>query len=189
MNSSGSVGQVGNSCDDSAARLSRAALYRLAYDEGVRSIDDQKNELSSIRQRSLQYLAFVGAATGFLVAAGIKNPNRNPMYYGIAISSTTLSVVSLFLITLILLGVRIGKSTSNSWNFIVHSRAVIENLIEPDVGSIDEAGLLKELALSYDDQAIKNEVEIKKIRTTYIIFLICASVQLILWTWLVWAYA
>lgn len=169
--------------------LAEAGAYRLAYNEGIRNIDDQKNELSSIRQRSLQYLAFVGAATGFLVATGIKNPSRDPMFYVIAFSSTTLSFLSLILAMLILLGIRLGKKSSYTWTFMVHPRLIIKKIIEVDGGIKNEAELLRKLALSYGNQAELNEPEIRKIRITYIAFLICASMQLILWTWLVWAYA
>jgi hypothetical protein len=68
------VSEVANQPPTASGRVRRKQptnddlpMYKMAYDEAKRLVDDQVAELDGIRQRSVQFLAFIGTGTAFLV--------------------------------------------------------------------------------------------------------------------------
>lgn len=174
-----------NTSDDETAKL-----YKIAYDESVRTLRDQTETLSNIRQRLVQFLSFVGAATAFLVGAGIRPSegadNRTELassfypltYWGIGLMLVTL-VATIALLCPIFW--RLGV-TSNA-------RAIIEGSIDPvdpDEDAVeDEAELLHHLALFYSDNGEKNFTVLAWAKWVSFVAIICGVAQLGVWTTLV----
>src|SRR3954454_17779051 len=84
------------------ATMQRVKMYRVAYKESQRTLDDQADELTGIRTRAVQYLAFIGTATAFLVGASLKTFERDTPFYAISITATGLSVLMLVSVILTL---------------------------------------------------------------------------------------
>src|SRR5664280_1806938 len=73
-----------------------AALYRIAYEEGKRALDDQVDELNGIRGRAVQFTAFVGSSTAFLAAVGLRTgPDRSWLFYVLAGVASALSLFAI----------------------------------------------------------------------------------------------
>lgn len=165
----------------------RVSMYKAAYDEGKRKVDDQLAELDSMRARSVQFLAFVGSATAFLVAAGLRQTHRTDGFYVVAGLATFVSVMSIALVTSILTALRLFRHTR--WDFRINSKVLVEEWIDPEVGATSEARFFRDIALHYHTMATKNDPPLQRLRGRYIAFLTCGSFQVILWAALVWGYA
>lgn len=159
----------------------RAAQYRIAYQEGQRALDDQQDELKGMRDRGVQFTAFVGAATAFLVGTGLQHPSRDATFYTLASLASLLSAV---LITLIL--VLLMPSRKHLWHYRMMPKILVKDWIERDVPFTDEAALLREVALTYDEMYRNNDALIKATRRAYKWLIVVGSAQVALWASLVW---
>src|SRR5690349_1031373 len=68
-------------------------LYKVAYEESRRTLDDQADELNRIRDRAVQFEVFIGAATAFLVGTGLQAPHRDTTFRILAGVATAASVM------------------------------------------------------------------------------------------------
>ena len=165
-------------------------LYKLAYEEGKRTVDDQLAELDSMRQRSVQFLAFVGSASAFLVGTSLKATDRSPAFYVVAIaaSAMTLLTVALCLSMLIAARLPLASGGTEKWAFRLSPSALVK-WAEPDVHPPSESDFYRALAEKYEEMARENSSGLSKIRSRYIGFLGGAVLQLTLWLVLAWLYA
>lgn len=169
-------------------------LYVAAYEEGKRLVDDQIAELDSMRQRSVQFLAFVGSATAFLVAAGIRTDvQRTDLFFALASAATVISLLSIIAALSILLGWVRGSGrqlvTRAEWRFRLSPEVLIKDWIEPDLGAHGEDRFFRDIALTYEAMETANERALRRVRRNYLIFLVLGSMQVVLWATLVWACA
>ena len=165
-------------------------MYRVAYEEGVRAVDDQIAELDSMRQRSVQFLAFVGSATAFLVGTGLGGAARTPAFYAVAATATVLALFSLTMVAFILLSIECRHGLHRVlWNFRLEPSTLVEKWIDPDVGAASESEYYRALALQYDKMSAENDGPLKTVRRWYWLFLLLGSTQVMLWASLVWAFA
>jgi hypothetical protein len=177
------------------ARQSRAAqnptdesakLYKIAFDESVRTLKQQNEELSAIRQRLVQFLAFVGTATAFLIGTSLRPEEgstavtRGPEFLPLCSAGTVAMVVTLGL-TLVLLYPRTTPLT------VVSSAREILDGIHRDVSPTDtEAHLLHDLAWYYDGYVKENAAILAKARWYYFSAIGAGVLQLSIWTALIW---
>src|SRR5688572_27166118 len=71
-------------------------LYEITYSEATRTLDDQAAEVSNARTRAVQFLAFVGAATAFLLGTAITGATqRDAVFYGLAIAGSALALAGI----------------------------------------------------------------------------------------------
>lgn len=169
-------------------REDKAELYKLAYEEGKRTVDDQIAELDSIRQRSVQFLAFIGTATAFLVGTSLKLPTRTLAFYVIAVLASLLMLASVALcLSLLIASVKPWSRKAQDWSFRLKPKSLVA-WIEPDVRQPSESDYYRALAEVYEDMADENSVGLDDIRRSYIWFLGIAFVQLTLWLVLAWLY-
>lgn len=168
----------------------KTAMYRVAYEEGKRTVDDQVAELDSMRQRSVQFLAFVGSATAFLVGSGLSAPTRGPLFLALALLASLLSIASILLVLCVLLTVvfRRGRPQRIAWNLRISARVLVEHWVGPEVGAASESKYLRDLALQYDGMAMENDPNMRVVRRRYGWFLFIGSLQVLVWASLVWAY-
>jgi hypothetical protein len=85
-------------------------MYRIAYDEGKRLVDTQLAELNGMRDRSVQFLAFVGSATAFLVGTSLGRVGegtdiayKTALTVSLAIAASVASLAAIYLVITILL--------------------------------------------------------------------------------------
>ena len=67
------------------------ALYQVAYELGLRTLEDQRDELNGIRTRAGSFMAFVGSATAFLVGTSVQGSSRGGFFLVVAIVATIFS--------------------------------------------------------------------------------------------------
>lgn len=186
-----------------------AALYRIAYEQSLRALDDQVDELSGIRARAVQYTAFVGAATGFLIGVGLSAPDRNTGFYILAGSASFVMLVGLAALALLLVSRSLYQRTDisrddssvrqakrrvrflarNSWQSQMSASILIDQWIEKDVPGPDEAALLGEVARRYDRAAERNDGTLEKARRQYTVVVMAEGVALVAWAAMVWIFA
>lgn len=158
------------------------ALYRVAYDESVAAINDQIDELNSMRQRLVQYLAFIGAATAFLTGSSLTATTSAPRsagFYAIAGAATALIIGVICLTVAILAPASSRMATSSS------AYAIVEGHIEVDIPT-NEGHLLRNLALLNDQAVDDNTGVLNRLRIQYVAAIAMGALQLALLLALVW---
>lgn len=182
-------------------RQDRADLYKLAYEEGKRLVDDQLSELDTMRQRSVQFLAFVGSASAFLVGTSLKASDRTTIFYVLAIGASVLTLLTVFLcLSLLTASTWQGGDSdvqkrgalrflphAEQWAFRLSPKALVQ-WIEPDVRQPSESDYYRALAERYEGMARENSQSLNKMRNRYVGFLAAAVLQLTLWLVLAWLY-
>jgi hypothetical protein len=157
-------------------------LYRVAYTESQRTLDDQRDELQGMRTRAVQFTAFVSAATAFLVGTGLHATDRNAVFYILAIVASAFSALSIWMLAILL-----KPSNGKKWHYRMSAQVLIDGWIEQTVvPPLSEARFLRGLALEYDEMHAKNELLLGSLRTWYSRLIITGSVQVVLWAALVW---
>ena len=142
-----------------------------------------------MRQRSVQFLAFVGSATAFLVGAGVSDGARSTAFFLTASVATALSFLSILFVLFVLLSIDYhGGIHRILWNFRVSSQILVDHWIDPEVGAASEAKFLRNLALQYDKMAEENDPSMTVVRRWYLSFLTFGSIQVITWAGVVWAF-
>jgi len=160
-----------------------AVLYRLAYEEGKRALDDQVDELNGIRGRAVQFTAFVGSSTAFLAAVGLRTgPDRSWLFYVLAGVASALSLFAIASLGFLLIPRKRQKFT-----FKMSSRVLIEDWIECEVPGPSEAAMLKELATEYDDLRVKNSRALGVLRRWYASVILIGATAVVVWAGLAWA--
>lgn len=168
-------------------RQDQLALYTIAYDEGKRTINDQLSELDSMRQRSVQFLAFIGSATAFLVGTSLKSVARPAEFYFVAVAATVLTLASVVLCILLLRASRKTFGKGDDWDFRVSPNRLLL-WIEAEVGQPSSTDFVRALAVHYGKMIETNERALQAVRTRYMVFLLITVGQLILWLILAWFY-
>lgn len=164
-------------------------MYKVAFDESVRALEDQTDELSNIRQRLVGYLAFVGSATAFLVGSSI-NPqvsaggHRSAWFYGLATTGTSLMVLSVGL-AICLLWPRLTKLSTTA-----SAKVIIDSNIDRKLSPVQNVGeLYRDLALYNDDAVDANDPVMGRARRFYFGAVVVGALQLCAWVALVWLWA
>ncbi|OBI82706.1 hypothetical protein A9X00_07095 [Mycobacterium sp. 1245805.9] len=157
-------------------------MYKVAFEESVRALKDQVDELSNIRQRIVSYLAFVGSATAFLVGSSLNAPgSRDDLFFFLASVGTAFMGITIGCATVLLRPkfTKIGATAS--------AQTIITGTIERQVSPIEsEAHFYRDLAI-YNDRAVdKNDGKLKWTQRLYITAITCGALQLTVWIVLVW---
>jgi hypothetical protein len=171
--SSGGSGQPNRSS-------SQTDLYQMAYEASQRALDDQQDELGRLRDRGVNFAAFIGAATAFLVGTGLNASHRDWVFYLIAICASVCSLAFLWALIVLL-----NPSTRKLWRARISARVLIDEWIDVDLPPT-QAQFTKELALSYDKARENNEKLLQAVRTWYRVLILVGSAQVLLWVALVW---
>lgn len=158
-----------------------ADLYQIAYQESQRTLDDQQDELNHMRDRSVSFIAFVGAATAFLVGTGLTDTHRDGVFYLIASLASLVTLAMIVLMWLLL-----KPSYGKKWNYRLSAKVLIAEWIEKDVPAPSKGELVRGLAETYDEMQAENETLLTSLRTLYQMLIAAGIIQLVLWGALVW---
>ena len=160
------------------------ALYKVSFDESVRTLDQQREELSAIRQRGVQYLALVVTATAFLVGSTLTGSrefgNRDGVFYAVAGLGTALMATTIVLAGVLLWPGYTKMSTRAS------AKLIQERFIDPEVPASSEGYLYRTLALYNDKSKRSNELVLAKVRAIYLAVVVLGALQVAAWVVLVW---
>lgn len=167
---------------------SQLAMLKVACDEGRRAIEDQVSELDSMRQRAVQFLAFVGSATGFMVGAGLGASARPKGFEPLALAATASSLLTILLVAFLLLGIvfESWRPRRSKWLVRINAGRLVREWIGPDIGVSKEAEFYQDLALAFEKMAKNNKPALEALRRWYWILLVVGSAQVSLWALLVW---
>jgi len=158
-------------------------LYRIAYDHGLRTLDDQRDELNGVRGRAGQFMAFVGSATAFLVGAGLRSPDRDWVFYLVAACGTFLIVGALACLVFVL-------SPRSKFVLTMDPGMLVDEWIDRQVPKRPtEADLLRHLAKRIQGMIDENDTRLTAIRWWYLGTVVLGTVALACWVGLVWARA
>lgn len=173
----------------------RIGLLKTAYEEGRKALDDQIAELDAMKQRTVQYMAFVASATAFLVGSALSADRvRSATFLKWATSATAVSILALVFLTFILLSI-VWSPTGKKWlgralwNFQVKPQVLVEKWIAPELGAADAEEFYEDLALHYGDKLEENEKNLSQIRRWYWLVIVAGGLQVVLWVWVVWRFA
>jgi hypothetical protein len=156
-------------------------LYQVVYEESQRTLDNQKEELNTVRDRTVQYSIFIGAATAFLVGSGLAAPHRGGSFYALAIIASLFSLIVIGLLLSIL-----SPSTKKLWIEGVSSDYLIANWIEKEVPRPSKAQFVRDLAIMNADSQRENEKLLAPLRARYRYLIAVGALQVVLWAALVW---
>jgi hypothetical protein len=167
-----------------------ASVYKLAQAEELRRLDLQWKEAEGIRTRTAQYLAFVGATTGFLVANAPKS-DKGLVLWVFAAVGTALSLLAIYFAWCVSLSMdpRRPRTGRLKWSFKLtagHTFTFAERQLPRPP---DEAQMANFLASKYAEMSELNETALLRLRGTYAKFLVCGALQVIVWAALVWVKA
>jgi len=160
----------------------RADLYRVAYQEGQRALNDQQDELKGMRDRAVGFTAFVGSATAFLVGTGLHSAHRDVTFYALAGVASALSAVFILLLLALLRPWRKKK-----WHYRIEPKKLITGWIETEVPPPSEADFFRALAETYDDMQSHNEDLLGVLRRWYRWLIVVGAAQVTVWAALAWA--
>jgi hypothetical protein len=154
-------------------------LYKVAYENGLRALDEQTDELSAVRQRAAQFMAFVGASTAFLAGTGLTGGHRDATFYVVAGLASLLSVVAIICVVVALRPVK-------DWQSQLSSQDLIDGWIETDVPPPGEAMVLRYLAELFDVMRRANAPKVSTVRTAYNGVVVIGALQVLAWATLAW---
>ncbi|MCD9625633.1 hypothetical protein [Rhabdothermincola salaria] len=156
----------------------KADLYRLAYTESRARVHDQTEELSTMKQRAVQFVAFIGASTAFLVGSVVGNSGSIGAGGQILAGVATVFLIGMLASLTLLLWP--GK-----WSLSVQAQPLLTDWIDSDIHPPGPA-IYKELAEEVDKKADGNELELGRRRWLYVAAILCGMGQLALWIALGW---
>lgn len=174
--------------DGSGARepASDYPQYELARAEELRRLEYQRDELDSMRTRASQYLAFIGATTGFLVGNGLQSADRDTVFYVLAAIASILSGSAIYLgIAIFLGGGTLGRNTSGQYAFTLNSLVVLRT-VEADVPHANPSQVSAYITRLYAEMADGNAPVLAVARQQYRWFLVTGATQVLGWTILLW---
>ncbi|WP_445156030.1 hypothetical protein ACTWLI_07650 [Arthrobacter sp. Hor0625] len=174
--------QAGHGLPDPLPDMDAAtSLYRVAFEEGRRSISDQVDELNGIRTRAVSYMAFIGTATAFLVTTTLRSAAPGGLFYVVAILAT-LSVAWAT--------VQLCRVIRPGLDFTIRldPRDIITNFIDRQVPRPSEAQLLRSLAGWSGRYIDDNDNALEEIRRRFSHVILFGGGGLLLWTIAVWLF-
>jgi len=159
-------------------REDRTALRKLAYDQGLRTLDDQRDEMNGIRTRAGQFMAIVTAATAFLVGTSLASTAAQHPLIGLAIPATICSVTAILCTVAVL--------WPWTFDFRLSAGVLTERWIDRSVPAPSEDDFLRGLAITLDEMRKQNEPILRRMRNCYVGVVSFGTVGLTLWTLLAW---
>jgi hypothetical protein len=162
----------------------RSDVYRLAYDLGLRTLDDQRDELNGIRTRAGAYMAFVGSATGFLVGTTLRGASAESgtWFFPVAAAGTATFIIALIYMARLL-------SPGLEFDFRQSPEIIITDYIETQIPQLpSKTQVLRDLSLEWNASIIENEGNLKPLRKRYRAVIIWGGASLVFWTSAIWMF-
>lgn len=162
-------------------------VYEQIRDEQLRELEGQRGELDSMRARISQYLAFVGAATGFLAGTGLTSvpaANRDLGFYLLAALGTAGFAALTYFAVMVLVGSG-GAPRAGQFAFHLDSPKLLTKA-ETQGKHPSKSGFTRYLANAYGIMVRDNEPLMRGVRRSYVIALSLGGFTLMSWCVLLW---
>lgn len=167
-------------------------VYKHVVDVGLTALKDQLSELDGIRARTVQFLAFVGTATAFLVGTSLRSTSdaRDSIFNVAGVTASAGIAIMLMLCISILTGAHHwwgGKTMT--WDFQDDPAVYIEWLDGDDsVRPKSDVVFYRYRAKRIAEQLQSNDKYLASVRKRYIVFLVAGIAVLAAWGVLAWRY-
>ena len=159
----------------------RESMYRLAYEQGLRTLADQATELDGMRTRAVSFMAFVGTATAFLVTAALRSAEPGNLFFALALVATLcVGAAIVQLARLIRPGIE--------FTLRLDPRSIVTDWIDREVPCPSEALLLRGLSGWLAQYAEDNREGLKVLRNRFSHVIILGSSGLLIWTIAIWVF-
>lgn len=145
----------------------QAAAYELAFEEGVRALDEQRYVIDAFRTRAGLLLSGAAIATSFLGGAALADGTSLPAW--IAIASFVLLGVGVILILW----------PRGDWEYASRPRRVIETHIEPDLPQLPL--IHRDLAFHMDASYLLNRGHLQRLVYFFRACSILLIVEIVAW--------
>ncbi len=162
-------------------------IYEQIRQEQLRELEGQRAELDSMRARVSQYLAFVGAATGFLAGTGLTRvpvDNRDGWFYFLATLGTLSFLALTYFAVMVLIGSG-GAPKASQFAFHLDSPKLLTKA-ETNGKHPSVPGFTRYLATAYGLMVKENEPLIRGVRRSYVVALSVGGFTLASWCILLW---
>jgi hypothetical protein len=159
----------------------QSELYQVVYEESQHTLEDQRDELNSLRDRAVQFSIFIGARHSFPHRLRSSEYAQDNGFFALAgaASAISLAAVGLLFVTL-------RPPKKKLWYFRLSSKYLIDNWIESEVPRPTKVQFIRALALMNDDSRDRNEKLLAPLRHRYRILAAAGTLQVVLWAALVW---
>jgi hypothetical protein len=153
----------------SKGNAGRDALYKVAYDEAVRALSDQRLETDSVHSRTGLLLSVAAIATSFLGARALEGGSLSPMSWLALASFVATALVSLAILL------------PYQGEFSADAREMIKTYIEaPEPESIGR--LHRDLALHMHRSFANNTEALDRLATLFQAACGLLTIEMIFWT-------
>lgn len=159
-----------------------SSLYRIAYEEGRKSLSDQVDELNGMRNRAVSYMAFILSATAFLVGTTLRTASPGALFYATAVIASALTIWAI---------VHLALTIWPRVDFIfqLDPSGIVTDFIDRDIPRPTEAELLRSLSGWISVYLEANEKALKKIRYRFTNVVISGALGLLIWTLMAWFFS
>ncbi len=158
-------------------------MYRIAYEQGLRTLDDQAAEVDGMRARAVSFMAFIGTATAFLVGTTVRTapPGLSPAFVTVAVIATGLVAWATFQLVLL---VRAG----HEFTLRLNPGDIIRKWIDSRVPVPSESRLLRDLSGWLEVYIEKNEEGLDRLRARFNRVIAFGGFGLFSWTVAIWVF-
>lgn len=159
------------------------SLHVHAYNQGLRALDDQRDELNGIRTRVVQFVAFIGSASGFLIGSSLTSGRADDFAFYVVAGLASIASVLMLILTALLL------APSNKFEYRLDPQVLVHKWINRDVPRRPtEAEFLTGLAALQSEMIQDNEGALRKLRNLYRGTILSGLLSILLWIASVWIF-
>jgi len=156
-------------------------LYRIALEEGQRSLAVQLEELNGIRSKAVSFVALICTATAFLVSTTVKSLEPNAGFFLFAFIATISMVWALIQTWHLLI-------PSTEFSFKLNPISLVNEFIECQATPPSESDLLRSLIENYSERIYLNQTNLIRIRKFYNRIIAFGLLSLFIWTLTMWIF-
>jgi hypothetical protein len=171
---------VSNDPVDSGTEARSFEVYRLAFEQGVRTLEYQDQQVDTVRDRALKLVTITGAITAFLAGTVLREPpgSRNWLFYVLVVSGTVAFAALSFLAWRILRPIQ-------EWIIEISPATIVQSYGDEDVGL---AATYRDLALHTEWSIQENANKVRPILLCYRLSVVAVGVEVIAWVAAAWVF-
>jgi hypothetical protein len=162
-------------------KAERAEWIETATNVGLDYVKQQRDEVWTIRGRAVTFVAFSTAATAFLVGAGLKETERDFLFYLVAGVGTALFLVTVWFLLRVI-------RPKVEFRTVLESDVLLRWMDGNEPPKDLEHARLRLAREVIPSMVADNEASLKVVRLSYWILLIFGFATVAVWTVLVWVF-
>jgi hypothetical protein len=143
-------------------------IYKVAYDEAVRALSEQREAIESVRSRAGMLLSAAAVATSFLGAQALQGGGSDPWAW-----LALLCFVSVVAASLVILWPR-------GWEFAAHPSAAVAGRIEA-AEEVQIEDLYRDLSLRMHSSYLGNQLVLRHLAAFFQVVSALMTIEVILW--------